>query len=695
MPAAAVALALTLPLALLMPVLAPSPAGATPDPVPVEQIVVKLASPGVQASSVLSPVTNQATAAPADRYVVTLPEGQAVAALARLRSDRRVAFADRIRTMRAATVPDDPCFASPAVPACDGTYQANLLAVNAPQAWSVTTGSPAIPVAVIDSGVDTAHPDLAGKVTFGPTICTAPGEVCAPGVDRVGHGTHVSGIIAAATNNGTGVAGLGWNTTAYMYKTLDDPGSVGGAGSGSTADIATAIYSAVYSGFRVINLSVSNEPCSVNALDCGPDSDTQAAVAYAIARGVVVVAAAGNFGPGAGPTYPASYPGVLSVAATDNNRIVTGFSEAGAAANIAAPGVNVLSTWNDGNYAVVSGTSMAAPHVAAAAALVLARYPQLSGPQVVTQLENTAAPLGPGPGIAGGFLDVAAAVTAPPATRINGYLMAGADGSVYNFGAAPFEGSMAGHPLFEPVVGMAPTANRLGYWLAAADGGIFTFGDAPFAGSIGGHHLNQPVVGMTSTTTGQGYWEVASDGGVFTFGAAGFYGSTGNLRLNRPVVGMASTADSGGYWLAASDGGIFTFGDAPFLGSTGNLRLFRPVVAMAPTPSGHGYWLVASDGGVFTFGDAGFYGSTGGHVLNQPVVSLVPTPSGHGYWLVAADGGIFTFGDAGFYGSLGGVALPAGGGGDVLRRLTAGTMGVRSAPDRERRGGEACIFVAS
>jgi hypothetical protein len=239
----------------------------------------------------------------------------------------------------------------------------------------------------------------------------------------------------------------------------------------------------------------------------------------------------------------------------------------------------------------------------------------------------------------------------------NGYRFVASDGGVFDFGVAPFFGSMGGKPLNRPIVGMAPTSDDSGYWLDASDGGIFTFGDAGFHGSMGGTPLNAPVVGMAATPDGDGYWLVASDGGIFTFGDAGFHGSMGGTPLNRPIVGMAATRDGGGYWLVASDGGVFSFGDAGFHGSTGALTLNSPIVGMAATPSGGGYWMVAADGGIFTFGDGQFFGSMGGKPLNKPVVGMAATPDGGGYWLVASDGGIFTFGDARFFGSTGNIRL--------------------------------------
>jgi SpoIID/LytB domain protein len=240
--------------------------------------------------------------------------------------------------------------------------------------------------------------------------------------------------------------------------------------------------------------------------------------------------------------------------------------------------------------------------------------------------------------------------TSGPSGGTNGYWVVAANAGVYAFGNAPNYGSMAGHPLNQPVVGMAPTADNAGYWEVASDGGVFDFGDARFYGSTGNIRLNRPVIGMASSPTSKGYWLYAGDGGVFEFGDAHFYGSTGNIRLNQPVVGMASTADGHGYWLVASDGGVFEFGDAHFYGSTGNIRLNQPVVGMVPTRDGHGYWLVGRDGGIFEFGDAAFLGSLPGRGISDTIVSVTPTADGGGYLMVSAAGRIYNFGDAPYYG---------------------------------------------
>ncbi len=248
------------------------------------------------------------------------------------------------------------------------------------------------------------------------------------------------------------------------------------------------------------------------------------------------------------------------------------------------------------------------------------------------------------------------AVLAPSAYALAGQVESGTPGpdAVTAFGAAAAVSGTTLHGLAAPVVGVAATPDGLGYWVVAADGGIFTYGNAAFEGSTGGIDLNAPVVGMAATPTGRGYWLVAADGGVFAFGDAVFAGSMGGRPLNQPIVGMAATPTGRGYWLVAADGGVFAFGDAVFAGSMGGRPLNQPIVGMAATPTGHGYWMAASDGGIFAFGDAPFEGSMGGTPLNEPVVGMAAPPDGRGYWLAAADGGIFSFGDAPFEGSDGG-----------------------------------------
>ena len=158
-------------------------------------------------------------------------------------------------------------------------------------------------------------------------------------------------------------------------------------------------------------------------------------------------------------------------------------------------------------------------------------------------------------------------------------------------------GPWAAHRSTRPIVGMAATPDGRGYYVFASDGGVFNFGDAPFFGSMGSIHLNKPIVGGAVTPDGKGYWLFASDGGVFSFGDAGFFGSEGGTRLNQPVVGGAATPTGGGYYLVASDGGVFTFGDAAFNGSMGGTPLNKPVVGNAShagqqrlQPRGLGRW---------------------------------------------------------------------------------------------------------
>jgi hypothetical protein len=527
-------------------------------------------------------------------------------------------------------------------------------------------------VAVVDTDVDAGQPDLAGKVVVGQNFSgdSTP--------DPEGHGTAVAGIISAQPDNGIGIAGLGWSTRVLSVRVLDSQGA------GLASSIAQGIrYAADYPGVRVINLSLQQD-----ANDAGRVStELSDAISYALQRGVVMVSAAGNQAR-TEPSYPASFPGVISVGAVDSADQTASFSNRGTWVDIAAPGVGVLTVSPGCDcWVAPDGTSFATPFVSAAAALLLSVNPGMTPAQVAARLESTA-DLVPGSGVdvKSGRLNVGRAVSliapaeAPaddpaPAGAVEpqsealsgntvsspspgpvrsgpGYWLVASDGGVFSYGAAEYRGSTGALELNQPIVGMAGTPSGAGYWLVASDGGIFSFGDAAFYGSTGGMTLNRPIVGMTATPSGRGYWLVASDGGIFAFGDAPFYGSTGNLDLNRPIVGVAATPSGRGYWLVASDGGIFAFGDARFYGSTGAIRLNKPIVSLAASPTGRGYWLLASDGGIFGFGDAGYFGSAAGRATAD-VVGMAPTASGNGYWIAASDGSVYSFGAAPFLGGLG------------------------------------------
>ena len=286
-------------------------------------------------------------------------------------------------------------------PTGDDPYRADqwdLAAMRAPDAWPRSTGT-GVTVAVVDTGVDSNHPDLAGQVLPGADFITgAEGTVTDPN----GHGTHVAGIIAAAAGNGEGIAGVAPGARILPIRVL------GANGSGYLSDAANGIVYAADHGADVINLSIS----STTSIDAMTN-----AIAYARSRGVVVVAAAGNTRANGSPvSYPAADPGVLAVAATDSAGRFAPYSNAGDYVDVAAPGSAVLSTF-PGGYRTMSGTSMAAPHVAGLAALVRAADRALTPDQVERVIESSAVDLGaPGRDDDYGFgrVDAAAALASVP-----------------------------------------------------------------------------------------------------------------------------------------------------------------------------------------------------------------------------------------------------------------------------------------
>lgn len=240
-----------------------------------------------------------------------------------------------------------------------------LTRLGAETAWKTSTGSGVV-VAVIDTGV-LAHSELASHLLTGRDFI-APGTSA---TDENGHGTHVAGIITAIAGNRRGIAGLAPKTKILPVRVLDR------SGQGDSANVAKGIIWAVDHGAKVINLSLSSTQA---------DSAGRAAVAYAISKNVVVVAAAGNDGCpflfGAPRSYPAAYDGVLGVGAITSSGSPSSFSSCGDWVDVAAPGSGILSTMIGKphpdlgcppSYCTLSGTSMASPYAAAAAALEIAK----------------------------------------------------------------------------------------------------------------------------------------------------------------------------------------------------------------------------------------------------------------------------------------------------------------------------------
>lgn len=393
-----------------------------------DRLLVKYRSGGISGGRSILSIEQSAGASQAETLgpaggsiisrVVHVAPGVGLATLQQhLRSDSSVAEVDRVQLRYPFSIvsPNDPVFAG------NDQKQWDLYEISAPAAWGITEGSSSIAIAVIDTGYDVTAPDLKTKVTYAESsVNGVVSSTAGAAADQDGHGTNVSGIAAADTNNGIAVAGTGFNTALQEYRIFSYSSS--GESNATTTDEAQAIYDAVSHGAKVISLSLGGTQGDSGGIDAAEYD----AVEYAISQNVVVVAAAGNEY-ATSVDYPAAYPGVIAVGASalndsavPNSRVsaveyVPLYSNSGPGLALVAPGGDPSSS-QDSDYlhwienldtstpsdpsntcsvptaclAQFAGTSQATPHVSAAAALMLALNPNLTPAQIRSVLMSTA-----------------------------------------------------------------------------------------------------------------------------------------------------------------------------------------------------------------------------------------------------------------------------------------------------------------
>lgn len=362
-------------------------------------------------------------------YLFKGPESADILALAKAYAQHpAVEYAEPNYRVTAQLVPNDPYY-----PELWG-----LKAIQTETAWDQVQGANVI-VAVVDTGLDFTHPDLSANVWTNPREIAGNGkdddrngyadDVRGWGygdlVDRHGHGTHVAGTIAAVGQNGLGVIGVAHRARVMAVKVLDDDGG------GWADDVAAGIRYAANQAADVINCSLVGASSNVE----------QDAVAYAVSKGAVVIAAAGNKNRDAQTVSPANAPDAIAVAATTSQDTKADFSNYGPVVAVAAPGVGILSLRAAGTtlgrvvgerYCLASGTSMAAPHVAGVAALLLGRDPALSTAALRRILIATTDPFPKPPKfpLGAGRLNAGKAVTTPqsPVLRVTGVQVTDSDG---------------------------------------------------------------------------------------------------------------------------------------------------------------------------------------------------------------------------------------------------------------------------
>jgi subtilisin family serine protease len=495
--------------------------------------------PAAVAQSVLSSVGGSMTTSfPDGSDVVALHADITIrSAIVRLKADSEVAYAQPNSSIQAADVtPNDPNY-----PLQWGLHNPDGVDINAPQAWSVSTGSRSIIVAVLDTGLALNSPEFAGRLWVNPTAGSDGyvGDIHgwnfvnnnANLQDNNGHGTHVTGILAATGDNGYGIAGVDWNCQIMPLKVL------GADGGGSTSAAVSAIYFAVNHGARVINASWGGSQYSPAML---------AAISYANSKGVVFVTAAGNSGVDNDTNtsnYPANYrqPNELVVAAIDSTGNLASFTDYGAhTVDLGAPGVNIFSTVPHG-YATYSGTSMSAPFVAGVVSLVASQHPELSAPELVQRIIATVKPLPSltGTTVSGGMVDAYNALTDTPTPQGESISASGAAGGQATL--ASVEASILATNDVYAGFGGTPTSYVEGLYQAIFARAADPTGLAYYAGQIGSGVSRQDVINQLMGFDEAKRTEVARWYQL----ELGWDESIGDLKVNSGVEYWAGLIDAG------------------------------------------------------------------------------------------------------------------------------------------------------
>ena len=331
-------------------------------------------------------VIQQETIPGSDVRVLHVPAAKLARVMHALRRNRHIEFAELDWLVEPDATLNDPYF----------PYQWHLPKVGAPTVWDTTTGSEVITIAILDSGVDGAHPDLAALMVPGWNFYDNNSDTR----DVRGHGTGVAGAAAASGNNGLGIAGVTWNCRLMPVRVSDANGYA------SVSTLASALNWAADRGVRVANISFR----------ASSSLTVQSAAQYFQSKGGVVTISAGN--EAVVDTSPDN-PYALTVGATDQNDVLATFSNTGDVVDLSAPGVQILTTTSGGGYGYGTGTSFSAPVVAGVAALALSVNSALSGAQVQAVLKQTADDLGAAgwdSGFGAGRVNAARAVAAAAAT---------------------------------------------------------------------------------------------------------------------------------------------------------------------------------------------------------------------------------------------------------------------------------------